>query len=947
MKQTKSSHFKMALLALASAALLSPVAQSATINPNYGDLILGFRGTNSSVACLEVDLGPISQFYGLTPGSTNTLSALSTADLSNTYGTNWYNRVDLYWGTVATAGRAAGYSNGVVNVPVKTLWASAPNCAPAWKRGSANAQQSASAIIEPLFNSGSPLKGATSTGNSDYSTVVSATAAGSWFAQDMKSGGTSFSFFNPTIDNYQGTNVVVSQLYELQPNAIGGQPGTFLGDLVLRDTGLSFIAAQSTAAIVKNSIVIQAGVGCTANVTVNDIDGGSTGYCLLLALDNTGPFSVGQTNVTLTVTDGSGFSTSAVATVTIAASAPTVASHGNISTNVAGCSAVVSFTNPTGTGCATPVNVVCSPASGATFNVGTATTVTCIGTDAINQTGTNSFTVTVTSTTAPTLSTVADSTNSTASCSGASVTYSAPSVATGCNTPMGSVSCSPASGSTFSLGSTLVSCTVTDSQNLVASTSFHVVVNSTTAPALTSVADSTNSTAGSSMAVTYSAPTVASNCNALNGSVSCSPASGSTFNVGSTAVSCTVTDVHGLVGTRSFNVVVKSTTAPVLTSVADSTNSTASCSGTAVTYSAPTVASHNNNLSGSVACSPASGTTFSIGSTLVTCTQADVQGLIGSNSFHVVVKSTTAPTINSHAEVTNIVASCGSAVVTGTNPTVANNCNPLSGSVVCSPAFGSTFSYGSTLVTCTQADTQGLIGSNSFHVVVVSTNAPTLSGTPANITTNTPNASTTNVVVTYSLPTASGCNTPGSVSCSPASGTLFQLGTTTVNCSVTDAASRTATSSFTVKVNSAGIDGIIAQVGGMSNDVNIVIIGKKSVTNTLGVARANGIIANLTNAKLYEGQAAVYQATNTYWTAVKVADYALGTKVGTNAAKIAATKATTAQVQANSKISAACAQLSAAITKISAYLSTKIMNTNDATALTSAVNGEKTAIGCH
>ena len=46
---------------------------------------------------------------------------------------------------------------------------------------------------------------------------------------------------------------------------------------------------------------------------------------------------------------------------------------------------------------------------------------------------------------------------------------------------------------------------------------------------------------------------------------------------------------------------------------------------------------------------------------------------------------------------------------------------------------------------------------------------------------------------------------------------------------MTDAASRTATSSFTVKVNSAGIDGIIAQVGGMSNDVNIVIIGKKSL----------------------------------------------------------------------------------------------------------------------
>ena len=544
----------MALLALASVALLTPAVRGATITPNMGDVILGFRATGNpgQTLNLEVDLGPVSQFYGLAPGQTVPLAGLSTADLVATYGAGWETRADLFWGAIASAGRASGYSNGVVNVPVGTLWATAPNCATAFNRGSSFAQKNASATLEAVFTPGGAgsLYGATSTANSAGAAVISASLAGSWTLQDNKTAGTSFGYFNPTVDNFEGTNLVVSQLYELQP---GSGKGTFLGDLVVSGSGLSFVAASPTVAIVKNSIVVQSGAGCTGSVTVNDVDNNSTGYCLALALDQTGPFNIGTTNVTLTVTDGSGFSTSAVATVTIAAAAPTVASASNISTNLAaGCSATVTYNAPAGTGCATPVNVVCTPASGASFNSGI-TTVTCIATDAASKTGTNSFTVTVTSVAAPTLSSHADVTNNPATCSSAVVSYSLPT-ASGCNTP-GTVVCTPASGSTLNLGTTAVSCSVTDAALRVGSGSFNVVVTSAGPAVATPSSIVTNVPVGtSSIVLTYATPTATGCATPIN--VVCSPASGSTFSVGSTNVTCTGTDALSRTGTSSFTVTV-------------------------------------------------------------------------------------------------------------------------------------------------------------------------------------------------------------------------------------------------------------------------------------------------------------------------------------------------------------------------------------------------------
>ena len=248
LKKTKLNQCKMVLLAFASVALLTPGGHAATIAPAMNDLILGFRATGvpGQTLNLEVDLGPMSQFYGAAAGQTISLPGLSVQDLSATFGASWYTRTDLFWGAVATTGRAAGTPDS--HAPVGTLWATAPDGAAAWNRGNVFAQKNASATIEVMLVAGGlgTLNGVTSTANSVKAAVIDATLAGSWTYQDTKTAGTSFGYFNPTVDglaNPPASGQVVAQLYELQPSSTSGQAGTLLGNLVLTRTGLSFHAA--------------------------------------------------------------------------------------------------------------------------------------------------------------------------------------------------------------------------------------------------------------------------------------------------------------------------------------------------------------------------------------------------------------------------------------------------------------------------------------------------------------------------------------------------------------------------------------------------------------------------------------------------------------------------------------------------------------------------------
>jgi hypothetical protein len=450
----------------------------------------------------------------------------------------------------------------------------------------------------------------------------------------------------------------------------------------------------------------------------------------------TGHFPLGQTTVTCDTTTEDLTPVEATGTVTVQDTTPpvvTVPANITTSTDNPGGKAVT-YGDATATdivdGSLTPT---CSPASGSTFPVGT-TTVTCSATDSHGNTGSASFTVTVSlnDTIPPVVTVPGDFTVETESSAGTTVTFSA-SANDDKDGPL-TPTCSPASGSTFPVGTTKVTCTATDSSGNTGSASFNVTVNLVdhTAPVVTvpsGVSVNTPNPAGTS--VTFSA---SANDN-VDGPLTptCTPSSGSTFPVGTTKVTCSATDSSGNTGSASFNVTVNlvDTTAPVITVPADISVNTPDPAGAAVSYTATAT----DNIDGSItpSCKPASGAVFPVGTTTVTCTATDAHGNSSQATFKVtVVLIDVTPPAFSNVPATLKREADGptGSVVTYTAPTAVDNLDgPVP--VTCSPLSGKLFPLGATKVHCSATDTHGNTGTAVFEVSVVDTTAPRLLLPPA------------------------------------------------------------------------------------------------------------------------------------------------------------------------------------------------------------------------
>lgn len=126
------------------------------------------------------------------------------------------------------------------------------------------------------------------------------------------------------------------------------------------------------------------------------------------------------------------------------------------------------------------------------------------------------------------------------------------------------VSCTPASGATFAIGTTIVTCSASDGTNTTVER-FDVTVRDTAAPRLTlpTVAPTVaTSSAGAVVAFAVLANDL------VNGAVTpvCAPATGSRFAIGTTTVACTATDLRGNRATGSFTVQVTPPPAAVVAS---------------------------------------------------------------------------------------------------------------------------------------------------------------------------------------------------------------------------------------------------------------------------------------------------------------------------------------------------------------------------------------------
>lgn len=198
----------------------------------------------------------------------------------------------------------------------------------------------------------------------------------------------------------------------------------------------------------------------------------------------------------------------------------------------------------------------------------------------------------------------------------------------------GALTCNPSSGAFFPVGTTAVVC----ANNTGAPCSFTVTVDDPHTPALTCAADLTvtESSPGMGLAVvSYKPPAGSDNCAAEISA--CTPPSGSSFPLGTTAVSCATSNTSGGRAACSFTVTVESSDCSLICSTGIAGSNTRNKCGAVVNYPAPKTSGN----CGSVTCTPPSGSVFPIGQTAVSCITTTGSGA----TFTVTVQDTQGPVI--------------------------------------------------------------------------------------------------------------------------------------------------------------------------------------------------------------------------------------------------------------------------------------------------------------
>ena len=274
--------------------------------------------------------------------------------------------------------------------------------------------------------------------------------------------------------------------------------------------------------------------------------------------------------------------------------------------------------------------------------------------------------------------------------------------------------------------------------------------------------------------------------------------SGVTNDVGSFTITYKVVDSHGATNSVVRTVVITDTNAPTFSVCPSSIvqgNDTGFC-GARVWYATP-VASDNCIVTVSQVSGLPSGSLFPVGVTTNTYMAVDHGVNTTLCTFTVTVNDTEKPkvTVPADIEVATLTNSCASGPVTYT-PTATDNCGVAS--IVALPSSGSSFPIGMTTVTCIATDTAGNTATNTFKVTVKDQTVPTLT-CPSDIVTN--GFASGGAVVTFADPTVvDNCPISTTVICSPASGSVFPYGQTTVHCYAADTAGNVGECSFTITV---------------------------------------------------------------------------------------------------------------------------------------------------
>ncbi|HXU78815.1 MAG TPA: HYR domain-containing protein, partial [Methylomirabilota bacterium] len=203
---------------------------------------------------------------------------------------------------------------------------------------------------------------------------------------------------------------------------------------------------------------------------------------------------------------------------------------------------------------------------------------------------------------------------------------------------------------------------------------------------------------------------------------------------------------------------------------------------------------------------PPVGTIFPLGTTLVTVTGFDAQQHTNTCTFPVtVVRDRTPPAVVVPAPMVVPCTSAAGALV-NYSVSVIENCQS-NFSLQCNPPSGSLFPIGTTQVHCVAADAAGNQTNASFSVTVLANCGadciqlgcpPSLSvdavGTPGSPET------ASGAIVNFQVNASNLCGGPLYLSCSPASGSFFPIGSNNVTCVASDNAGQSKTCSLQIIV---------------------------------------------------------------------------------------------------------------------------------------------------
>jgi gliding motility-associated-like protein len=537
---------------------------------------------------------------------------------------------------------------------------------------------------------------------------------------------------------------------------------------------------------------------------------------------------VGTTVITWTATDIAGNTSTCTETITVVDNqAPTMVNCASGLTLTIGqysCGSNPNWSAPQATDNCGVVSLTqtSGPSSTAVLAVGSYTVV-YTALDAAGNSATCSFTINVINSTAPIVvcpNNITNQSTNSNNCVWTSGTQVNPIQAMGncisltwsITNPGGSINTGTnnVAGYNFQKGTSILTYTVTDNINVTATCSTQITVIDNTLPSITAPTNITTPSNSSCQATGLSlgTPITGDNCSVT----SVTNNAPSSFPLGITTITWTVTDGSGNIKTATQTVTVIDNQGPVIncpSSPINRNNSAGTCEYTAVgnefNISATdncTLTSLTHNYQASASNTSLAGSVFPVGTTNVIWTATDASGNVSTCTVAIHVVDNEAPTFNScPSDISvGVYSNCGNGP-TWTVPTAADNCSTATVTQTSGPAPGANLNPGTYTVTYQAVDASNNTVTCSFVITVINSSNPIIV-CPASVTQNTtiPTGcdwissanSLTPVMAAGNCPfniTWSVMNSAGSITTgiNDASGFNFYAGTNVLTYTITDA----------------------------------------------------------------------------------------------------------------------------------------------------------------